>query len=232
MSLELQTDEQIFFEALSLPAEDREGFLDKCCAGDADRKQRIKSILKGHELNSKEEFLLDKPPSALQLADERVAEIGESAGDQIGRYRLLEKIGEGGMGVVYMAEQTVGVRRRVALKIIKLGMDTRQVIARFEAERQAMALFDHPNIAKVLDIGATESGRPYFVLELVKGKSLTEFVAINGLAFDAMLNLLDAVYSILGHGWHATIHEPRTGGTDRDGCRHSKRHLFAGRFAL
>ena len=93
----------------------------------------------------------------------------EKPGDRIGRYKLLQQIGEGGCGVVYMAEQEEPVRRRVALKVIKLGMDTKQVIARFEAERQALALMDHPNIAKVLDAGATETGRPYFVMELVRG---------------------------------------------------------------
>ena len=93
----------------------------------------------------------------------------EGPGVVIGRYKLLQRIGEGGYGVVYMAEQQEPIRRKVALKIIKLGMDTKQVIARFEAERQALALMEHPNIAKVLDAGATETGRPYFVMELVKG---------------------------------------------------------------
>ncbi len=93
----------------------------------------------------------------------------------IGRYKLLERIGQGGFGDVYMAEQQEPVRRKVALKVIKLGMDTRQVIARFEAERQALALMDHPNIAKVLDAGATETGRPYFVMELVRGQPITEY---------------------------------------------------------
>src|SRR5499427_2997925 len=99
----------------------------------------------------------------------------EKPGDRIGRYRLLQEIGHGGCGVVYMAEQEEPVHRRVALKVIKLGMDTRQVIARFEAERQALALMDHPNIAKVLDAGATEAGRPYFVMELVRGVKITDF---------------------------------------------------------
>src|ERR1051325_7042933 len=93
----------------------------------------------------------------------------DAPGTVIGRYKLLEKVGEGGFGAVYVAEQREPVKRRVALKIIKLGMDTRQVVARFEAERQALALMDHPNIAKVLDAGATETGRPYFVMELVRG---------------------------------------------------------------
>ena len=101
--------------------------------------------------------------------------ITEQPGTQIGPYKLLQQIGEGGMGVVYMAEQKEPVERRVALKIIKPGMDTRQVIARFEAERQALAMMDHPNIAKVLDAGTTDSGRPYFVMELVNGIPVTQF---------------------------------------------------------
>ena len=108
--------------------------------------------------------------------------IAEGPGQTIGPYKLLEEIGEGGMGVVYMAEQREPVRRRVALKIIKPGMDTREVIARFEAERQALALMDHPNIAKVLDAGATDSGRPYFVMELVNGVPITDYCDQNHLA--------------------------------------------------
>src|SRR5215831_10500388 len=99
----------------------------------------------------------------------------ETSGTHIGRYKLLEQIGEGGFGVVWMAEQEEPVRRRVALKILKLGMDTRQVIARFEAERQALAMMDHPNIAKVLDAGATDTGRPFFVMELVRGIKITDY---------------------------------------------------------
>src|SRR5690349_18377909 len=99
----------------------------------------------------------------------------EAPGSMIGRYKVLEKVGEGGFGVVYVAEQREPVKRRVALKIIKLGMDTRQVVARFEAERQALAMMDHPNIAKVLDAGATDTGRPYFVMELVKGIPITKY---------------------------------------------------------
>jgi serine/threonine protein kinase len=106
-------------------------------------------------------------PAAVPLPDQ--------SGERIGPYKLLQQIGEGGCGVVYMAEQERPIRRRVALKVIKLGMDTRQVIARFEAERQALALMDHPNIAKVLDAGATESGRPFFVMELVAGEKLTDY---------------------------------------------------------
>ena len=103
----------------------------------------------------------------------------EKPGDRIGRYKLLQQIGEGGCGIVYMAQQEEPVRRRVALKVIKLGMDTKQVIARFEAERQALALMDHPNIAKVLEAGATETGRPYFVMELVRGTKITDYCDAN-----------------------------------------------------
>src|SRR5260221_14790745 len=99
----------------------------------------------------------------------------EAVGQKIGRYKILEKVGEGGCGMVYVAEQTEPVRRRVALKVIKLGMDTKQVVARFEAERQALAMKDHPNNAKGLDAGTTETGRPFFVMELVKGTPITQF---------------------------------------------------------
>ncbi len=114
-------------------------------------------------------------PTRIGASDMVPAAGGEQPGDRIGNYRLLQKIGEGGFGVVYMAEQEQPVRRRVALKVIKLGMDTRQVVARFEAERQALALMEHPNIAKVLDAGATDAGRPYFVMELVKGIAITKY---------------------------------------------------------
>src|SRR5207237_7196401 len=103
---------------------------------------------------------------------------------------LLQKIGEGGCGVVYMAEQEEPVRRRVALKVIRLGMDTKSVIARFEAERQALAMMDHPNIAKVFDAGATERGRPFFVMELVRGIKITDFCDADRLSTEARLRLL------------------------------------------
>jgi tRNA A-37 threonylcarbamoyl transferase component Bud32 len=123
----------------------------------------------------------------------------EAAGQMLGRYKLLEKIGEGGFGVVYVAEQKEPVKRRVALKIIKLGMDTRQVVARFEAERQALALMDHPNIAKVLDAGATESGRPYFVMELVRGVKLTEYCDQHKLSTKQRLELFIPVCQAIQH---------------------------------
>jgi hypothetical protein len=125
--------------------------------------------------------------------------VSEKAGDRIGRYKLLEKIGEGGCGIVYMAEQTEPIRRRVALKVIKLGMDTRQVIARFEAERQALALMDHPNIAKVLDAGATDTGRPYFVMELVRGIRITEYCDQNNMSTRERLDLFMQVCYAIQH---------------------------------
>ena len=123
----------------------------------------------------------------------------ETLGTQIGPYKLLQQIGEGGMGVVYMAEQREPVKRRVALKIIKPGMDTRQVIARFEAERQALALLDHPNIAKVLEAGATDSGRPYFVMELVNGIPITEYCDEHQLTLPERLQLFIPVCHAIQH---------------------------------
>jgi serine/threonine protein kinase len=125
--------------------------------------------------------------------------VTEGAGTIIGRYKLLQQIGEGGFGVVYMAEQKEPVKRRVALKIIKLGMDTKEVIARFEAERQALALMDHPHIAKVLDADTTETGRPYFVMELVKGVSIAEFCDQNQLPARARLELFVPVCQAVQH---------------------------------
>jgi len=125
--------------------------------------------------------------------------LSEQPGDRIGRYKLLEQIGVGGFGVVYVAEQQEPVRRRVALKVIKLGMDTREVIARFEAERQALALMDHPNIAKVFDAGATANGRPYFVMELVKGDRITDYCDKNNLTTRQRLDLFGQICHAIQH---------------------------------
>jgi len=127
------------------------------------------------------------------------ATIEQGPGTMIGRYKLLEKIGEGGFGTVYVAEQREPVKRRVALKIIKLGMDTKQVIARFEAERQALALMDHPNIAKVLDAAATDAGRPYFVMELVRGIKITDYCDQNNLSTRQRLDLFVRVCQAIQH---------------------------------
>ena len=150
----------IFLEAIEQPdAAQRAQFVARACGGNAELQRRVEQLICSHEqLGS---FHEDASPAATTDS------LLERPGALIGPYKLLQQIGEGGMGVVYMAEQTEPIARRVALKIIKPGMDTRQVIARFEAERQAVAMMDHPNIAKVLDAGATENGRPYFVMEVV-----------------------------------------------------------------
>src|SRR3954468_21281311 len=165
-------DVEVFTEALQLPADQRVAYLRRACGNDGELRQRVEALLQAHGLIG--DFLEQSPQQS--VIDVRALNSGsEKAGDRIGRYKLLQQIGEGGCGVVYMAEQEEPVRRRVALKIIKPGMDTKNVIARFEAERQALALMDHPNIAKVLDAGATEAGRPYFVMELVRGIPITEY---------------------------------------------------------
>ena len=170
-------EQVLFAEALRRATpEARAAYLDGACGRDTALRRRVEVLLRAAE-NAGD--FLEEPPTGLSGdadATHLVTElISEKPGDRIGRYKLLEKIGEGGCGTVYMAEQEEPVRRRVALKVIKLGMDTKQVIARFEAERQALALMDHPNIAKVLDGGATPTGRPYFVMELVRGVRITEF---------------------------------------------------------
>jgi serine/threonine protein kinase len=158
---------QIFLEAVENHAPEQwPDFLDSACQGDAELRARVEALLQAHgQYNA----MLDGEGFMATL-DVRVS---ERPGAQIGPYKLLQQIGEGGFGVVFMAEQTSPVRRKVALKVIKPGMDTRQVIARLEAERQALAVMDHPNIARVLDAGATESGRPYFVMDLVRGVPIT-----------------------------------------------------------
>ena len=153
-------DVDLFAAAIELPVAERAAYLDRACSGDVDLRQRVEGLLKEHD--DLGDFPEKRPSKGTAQGGPRA--IGEKPGDRIGHYKLLQQIGEGGCGVVYMAEQEAPVRRRVALKIIKLGMDTKSVIARFEAERQALALMDHPNIAKVFDAGATESGRPYFVI--------------------------------------------------------------------
>jgi WD40 repeat protein/serine/threonine protein kinase len=171
-------ERDIFIEALQKPAlAEREEYLDRACGGDADLRGRVELLLREHDrLGS----FLEAPaagPSETTGFDPADAPTGEppAAGVAVGPYRLLEVLGEGGMGTVWQAEQRSPVRREVALKVIKPGMDSRQVLARFEAERQALALMDHPNIARVLDAGATEDGRPYFVMELVKGVPITRY---------------------------------------------------------
>jgi eukaryotic-like serine/threonine-protein kinase len=172
----------------------RAAVLDRQCGCDAELRQRVETLLKAHEAPGP--FLEARAPTLGITADEPVS---ERLGMVIGPYKLLERIGEGGFGVVYMAEQTQPVRRKVALKVIKPGMDTKQVVARFEAERQALALMDHPNIARVFDGGETAAGRPYFVMELVKGVPITDFCDQNHLPVPERLGLFVSVCQAVQH---------------------------------
>jgi WD40 repeat protein len=190
-----KTVEAIFDAAIEFESfTQREAFVLKACENDHKLLVRIQALLKHHDASS----FLDAPifEPNITLDESYVAEEPRMV---IGRYKLLEKIGEGGMAVVYMAEQEKPIRRKVALKIIKLGMDTKSVIARFEAERQALAMLDHPNIAKVLDAGATETGRPFFVMELVRGVSITEYCDKNTLSTKERLDLFVQVCSAVQH---------------------------------
>jgi len=189
-------DIAVFTEALRLPPKERDRYLNEACKGDAEFRRRVEALLQAYQQAG--DFLgrpaADRPVKAAQAFP-----LGETPGDRIGHYKLLQQIGEGGCGVVYMAEQQEPVRRRVALKIIKPGMDTKSVIARFEAERQALALMNHPNIAKVFDAGATEAGRPYFVMELVRGVKITEYCNQNSLTTEDRLRLFVQVCQAVQH---------------------------------
>ena len=188
-------DEQsIFIAALERDATARREYLDEVCEGNPELLQRVEKLLAAHENAAS---FMDQP--AGELAPTIDQPITEKPGTVIGPYKLLQKIGEGGFGVVYMADQAEPVKRRVALKIIKPGMDTRQVIARFEAERQALAMMDHPNIARVLDAGTTEYGRPYFVMELVKGVPITKFCDEHHLTPRERLELFVPVCNAIQH---------------------------------
>ncbi len=196
----------LFSAALELPAAQRATYLGEACADDPALRLRVEALLRVHDeaipfLEAPPPGMPDSPvgDAASNVTVRIFSSPSEKPGDSIGRYKLLQQIGEGGCGVVYMAQQDEPVRRRVALKVIKLGMDTKQVIARFEAERQALALMDHPNIAKVLDAGATDAGRPYFVMELVRGIKITQYCDENNLSTRERLNLFIEVCHAIQH---------------------------------
>ena len=189
--------EAIFDGALQLPSDQRADYVTAASGHDAALLESVEGLLAAHERDggpleapavrpSRKTIVLSLPPT-------------EKPGDKIGHYKILQLIGEGGCGSVYMAEQEKPVRRRVALKVIKLGMDTKNVVARFEAERQALALMDHPNIAKVFDAGATETGRPYFVMELVRGIKITDYCDQNNLSTSERLKLFGEVCRAIQH---------------------------------
>lgn len=195
MSTTKRSEREIFDKAIEIETpNERAAYIRHECGGDGDLFERISSLLCAHD---QVDFLpTHRCDEELTLPESMLS---EGPGTVIGRYKLLEKIGEGGMAVVYMAEQEKPIRRKVALKVIKLGMDTRQVIARFEAERQALALLDHSNIARVYDAGATEAGRPYFVMELVRGVTITEYCDKNRLDTPQRLELFIQVCHAVQH---------------------------------
>ncbi len=188
----------IFNEAVAQESdEQRMKYLDEACVNRPEMRARVEALLLAH---SEAGGFFGGQPAATEIQS-----ISEKPGTQIGPYKLLQQIGEGGMGVVYMAEQTEPLVRRVALKIIKPGMDSKEIVARFEAERQALAMMDHPNIAKVLDADTTDSGRPYFVMELVKGIPITEFCDQHHLTTNERLRLFASVLHAAQHAHHKGI---------------------------
>jgi WD40 repeat protein/serine/threonine protein kinase len=191
-------EEALFQAAVQLTGAERAAFLNGACLGDDALRQRLEALLAAHD--EPDELLPKGAPAVVKTIKLDMSEApDEAVGQTLGRYKLLERLGEGGCGVVYVAEQTQPVRRRVALKVIKLGMDTKQVVARFEAERQALAMMDHPNIAKVLDAGTTEVGRPYFVMELVRGIRITDYCDQNQLSTKERLELFIKICQAIQH---------------------------------
>jgi len=188
-------EEAVFLAALEIKTyAGRMAYVEQACAGNVELHSRVLKLLKSHD-ESQGPF--DAAPPGLQPTN--ITHQCSAAGDQIGPYKLLEQIGEGGFGIVYMADQQAPVRRRVALKIVKPGMDTKQVLARFKAELQALSLMDHPNIARVLDGGSTDTGRPYFVMELVRGVPITEYCDQNNLDVRQRLDLFVTVCHAVQH---------------------------------
>lgn len=189
---------KILFDSLTQieRAEEREVFLNHSCRDNPELRQRLERML---ALRREAQDFFDIG-TATAAAEETVADDAtEGVGTRIGRYRLMERLGQGGCGVVYLAEQLEPVRRRVALKIIRLGMDTESVIARFELERQALAMMDHPNIARVLDVGATRTGRPYFVMQLVDGERITDYCNEKRLGISQRLKLFIRICQAIQH---------------------------------
>ncbi len=191
------TEESLFEAALQRPTPaERQAFLEQACGGDAALLQRLQALLAAH---AQAAGVLDRGvpnPQATTTPEPPGLEVGTVIA---GRYKVLESLGEGGMGSVYVAEQTEPVRRKVALKLVKAGLDSRRVLSRFEAERQALALMDHPNIAKVLDGGLTEAGRPYFVMEYIKGVPLTDYCDRARLSVRQRLELFVPVCQAVQH---------------------------------
>lgn len=210
-SSHINREREIFLEALEQPSKEaRAAFIDRATVGEPKLKESVEALLLDH--NQEDTFLEHGVGGALRESMEVAGRLSlqeEQLGSSIGRYKLLEKIGEGGFGVVYRAEQSEPIRRQVALKVIKLGMDTKSIVARFEVERQALALMDHPGIARVLDGGATVAGRPYFVMELVRGVRITDYCEANRVSLQERLLLFI-------HLCHAVQHAHQKGVIHRD----------------
>ncbi len=186
--------QEVFLQASALAKSERAAYLDSACADDPGVRAEIEAMLAAE---SQVGTFLENPVIASSSANRGV--VDQRDPNVIGPYRLLKRLGSGGMGVVYLAEQTEPVRRQVALKLIKIGMDTEQVVARFEMERQALAMMEHPGIARVLDAGATDDGRPYFVMEVVRGTPITTYCDKKGLSLEQRLDLFARVCDALNH---------------------------------
>ncbi len=208
----LSNIETVFLSALEKgSAEERAAYLDRACQGDPQLRQEVDRLLNAHpQVGS---FL----QSPLLAGTAENLPNREGPGAIIGPYKLLQKIGEGGMGTVYMAQQEEPIRRLVAVKIIKPGLDSAEVLARFEAERQALALMDHPNVAKVLDAGTTASGLPYFVMELIHGIPITDYCNQRRLSPRERLELFIPVCQAVQHAAPEGRHPPRSQTVERPG---------------
>ena len=208
------TLEEIFLAAVEKAPADRAVYLDAACGTDAKLRDQVEALLRSHEEAGS---LLEQPLfQSGPTVDHPSA--AEQPGAVIGPYKLIEQIGEGGMGTVWMAQQTEPVKRLVAVKLIKAGMDSRQVIARFEAERQALALMDHANIARVLDAGTTSAGRPYFVMDLVKGVPISRYCDEHRLTPRQRLELFIPVCQAIQHAASEGHHPSRSQAVQRARC--------------
>jgi eukaryotic-like serine/threonine-protein kinase len=195
MSVSADRLESVFIAASELPEAERSAYLDKACGSDPELRGAVEKMLAAHADPARifDRLRPSLPPTGFHTA------LPDTGTILAGRYKLLEQIGEGGMGAVWMARQTEPIKRTVAVKLIKPGMDSKQVLARFEAERQALALMDHANIARVFDAGVTSDGRPFFVMELVKGEPITQFCDSRRLTLKERLELFVPVCLAIQH---------------------------------